>query len=454
MTATRSLPAGAPEKLVISLWDFSWYVRTGPGEPFEDLDAAFAQAVERGYNAVRICAMPFLLFRSGVDTSALRLGPLGGEYGQGVRWYDVAHETTIDAREHTLAFFRAAQRHGVHVIVSSWEYQQSPSFALDPDWYEALHAVGPDERAEVLADAHADLIDLLVAEGLDERVLFTELHNEVQIGFLVDGLGVERGEAAVPALTDRLERGIRRFKQRHPDRLCTVNYAGVPVGALSAVPPSAEVLVVHPYAYGNLQELIDVFGLRGPVEEFSRERAAPLLRPGAPEVADWGPGEDNAWKLDATVVSLPEVYVHDWCDPEAFDRWLYERWGEHRLAVEQKLTLWLEVAADWAAARGVPLVLGEGYVGYTPKRGRFEEGPVGAELCRRAVREAHRLGAWGAVVCSNAAPQHSMWADVALQRECAALLTGTTPTDQPDQPDQPGTTHHDRADDGAQEVRR
>jgi hypothetical protein len=47
-----------PDRLAISLWDFSWYVRTGPGEPFEDLDAAFAQAVERGYNTVRICAMP------------------------------------------------------------------------------------------------------------------------------------------------------------------------------------------------------------------------------------------------------------------------------------------------------------------------------------------------------------------------------------------------------------
>ena len=56
-----TLPAHLPDRLTITLWDFSWYVRTGPGEPFEDLDAAFAQAVERGYNTVRICAMPFLL---------------------------------------------------------------------------------------------------------------------------------------------------------------------------------------------------------------------------------------------------------------------------------------------------------------------------------------------------------------------------------------------------------
>jgi hypothetical protein len=42
------LPAATrlPERLTITLWDFSWYVRTGSGEPFADLDVAFAQAVD------------------------------------------------------------------------------------------------------------------------------------------------------------------------------------------------------------------------------------------------------------------------------------------------------------------------------------------------------------------------------------------------------------------------
>ena len=94
--------------MTITLWDFSWYVRTGPGEPFEDLDRAFAEAVERGYNTVRICAMPYLLFGSGLDTAAVRLGSLGGDYGQRVRWYDVAQPTIIDARAQLLALFEAA----------------------------------------------------------------------------------------------------------------------------------------------------------------------------------------------------------------------------------------------------------------------------------------------------------------------------------------------------------
>src|SRR3954465_14827469 len=124
--------------MTITLWDFTWYTRSGPGQPFHDLDAAFRQAVERGYDTVRVCAMPFLLFGSGLDTSALRFAGLGGEYGQRTRWYDVPESPPIDGRERLLELFRAARRHDCRVIVSSWEYQQSPSFSVDDAWHRAL----------------------------------------------------------------------------------------------------------------------------------------------------------------------------------------------------------------------------------------------------------------------------------------------------------------------------
>ncbi|SEF00951.1 cellulase-like family protein [Ruania alba] len=415
------IPAHLPERLTLTLWDFSWFVRTGPGEPFEDLDRAFAEAVERGYNTIRICAMPYLLFGSGLDTTALRLGSMGGEYAQRVRWYDVAAETTIDAREHLLELFRAAKRHNCFVIVSSWEYQQSPAFAALPDWYEALHAVDPEERAVELARAQSALVDVLTEHDLADRIAFVELHNEVQIGHLTEGLGMA-GDEAVLALHDRLERGLRMFHDLQPEVPVTVNYAGVPVGEMRGVPHNADVLVVHPYVYGVLDALIETYGLRGPIEEYAQEAARrELLRPGAPDLTEWTAGE--AWRMHAMIVSKPEIYTHDWCDPEAFDRWLYDHYGEHRLAMNSRLTLWLETAADQAAARQIPLVLGEGWVGYTPKDGRFEEGPVGAQICRQAMAESARVGAWGSIVCSNAAPQHSMWADADLQREANAIFT-------------------------------
>ncbi|MFG3388783.1 cellulase-like family protein [Streptomyces rochei] len=417
-------PAHLPDTLTICLWDFSWYTRTGPGEPFADLDEAFAQTVARGYNTVRVCAMPLLLFGPGSPRGPLTLGPLGGRYGQGVRWYDVRATTTLpDPRAHLLALFEAARRHDVYVILSSWEYQQSPSFSGDRTWFDAIMAIDPEDRAEALADALADLIDFLAAhDGLDDRVAFTELHNEVQAGRLTDRL---TGDDTVAALTPRLERGLSRFRARHPGRPVTVNYAQVPVGSLHALPAGMDVAVFHPYLYGVLDELLDTFALRDASRPFPQERARrELLREDAPEPAEWAPPEADRWRTEATVVGPREVYVHDWCDARAWDAWLYERYATHRPAMEQKLTDWIAVAADWAAMRRIPLVFGEGWIGYTPLHGTFEEGPVGAAWCRRAVAEAARRGAWGAVVCSNAAPHHPMWQDVALQRECNALLRG------------------------------
>jgi hypothetical protein len=401
--------------LTITLWDFSWYTQTAPGAPFHDLDEAFRQAVERGYNTVRICAMPYLLFGSGLDTGALTFTGLGGGYGQRTRWYDVRTPATLDGRSWLLQLFRAARRHDCQVIVSSWEYQQSPSFLADDSWHRALRAVPPDRRAVALADALADLVDLLRAEGLDDRVAFVELHNEVQGGALTDV--VPPGVDPVLGLQDTLEAGIDRFKGRHPGVPVTANYARVPVGQLRGVPRNADVAIFHPYVYGVLGQLVDEFALRDTSRPYPQQRAyEELLRDGAPPLEDWLPPEADRWRLDATVVRRREVYTHDWCDPAKWDRWLYDRYGEHRRAMTETLDIWLDAAADWAAAHDVPLVFGEGWIGYTPLYGTFEEGPVGAAFCEYAVRASSRVGAWGTLVCSNAAPQHPMWQDVGLQR--------------------------------------
>lgn len=418
------LPAHLPDALTITLWDFSWYVRTGPGEPFEDLDQAFAEAVERGYNTVRICAMPHLLFGSGLDTSALHLGALGGRYGQRVRWYDVGSPTTIDGRAHLLALFRAAKAHDCFVIVSSWEYQQSPSFASTPAWYESLMAIEPEDRPTAQATALAALVDYLDGHGLADRVAFVEVHNEVQVCHLADDLPGTPLERVV-GLRPRLERAVETFHRLQPDVPVTVNYSGVPVGAMRGIPENVDVLVTHPYVYGVLDAFIDTYGLRRPPEQFDQDLAdRDILLPGSPRIGEWGP--DEPWRREATIVSDAEIYVHDCGDAEAIDRWLYRHYPAWEQQMLTKLALWLNAARDWALTHDVPIVFGEGWVGYTPRDGRFEEGPVGAEFCRRAIDESLRIGAWGTIVCSNAAPQHAMWADVALQQQCnQAFLTRT-----------------------------
>ena len=386
------VPAHLPQRLTITLWDFSWYVRTGPGEPFEDLDKAFAEAVDRGYNTVRICAMPYLLFGSGLDTTAVRLGPLGNGYAQRVRWYDVTKPTVIDGRTHLLALFEAAKRHDCFVIVSSWEYQQSSSFADTPAWCEALMSIEPDDRAQAQAVALADLIDFLAEHGLDDRIAFTEIHNEVQAGHLAEGLTGDEDERLL-GLKPRLERALDAFHQRHPERPVTVNYSRVPVGVMRSIPETIDVLVTHPYIYGVLQELYSTYGLRGPVEDFDQDLVTrDLLRPDAPKLPEWAP--DHEWRWEATIVAKPEIYVHDWCDPEAFDRWLYQRYQAWEHAMITKLEIWLSVARDWAeptASRSSSVRAGSVTPRVTAGSRRARSGRVLPD-CRRRVNPGRGLG--------------------------------------------------------------
>lgn len=409
------IPAHLPDRLTITLWDFSWYTRTGPGEPFADLDEAFAQAVHRGYNTVRICAMPFLLFGSGMDTSALTFTGLGGDYGQRTRWYDVRRQATVDGRAQLLALFAAARRHDCYVILSSWEYQQSPSLLDNPQWSDALLAIPPRERAQRLAEALDDLIGFLTEAGLDDRIAFTELHNEAPLGKLAEA--VPPGEDPMLGLRPYLESAVAHLKSRHPDRLFTVNYQNIPAGTMRGLPGNLDVGVFHCYVYGVLGELVDAFALRDTERPFPQRPAREqLLAEDAPDLADWTLPESERWRHRATIMSPREVYVHDWCDPVKWDRWLYERYATHRVAMSERLCRDIAVAADWTSQHDVPLVFGEGWVGYTPLYGRFEEGPVGIGLIELAVTEAARAGAWGMVLCSNAAPHHPMWTDVADQR--------------------------------------
>jgi hypothetical protein len=105
----------------------------------------------------------------------------------------------------------------------------------------------------------AELIDFLTEHDLDDRVAFTEIHNEVQVGHLADGLPSQPEERVV-ALRPRLERALELFHRHQPERPVTVNYARVPVGAMRGIPDTIDVLVTHPYVYGVLGAFIDAYG--------------------------------------------------------------------------------------------------------------------------------------------------------------------------------------------------
>lgn len=416
-----TLPAHLPRRLTITLWDFSWYTMTMPGEAFEDLDRAFAEAVERGYNTVRICAMPFLLFGSAnLDYHTLHLTNLGGDFGQRTRWYNARGGAVLDGRQQLLRLFAAAKKHNCYVILSSWEYQQSPSFLTTSDWYDALMAISPAERFLALAEAMGKLISFLKEHGLADRIAYAELHNEVDLTRLT---AVARpGEDNFAAQKPYLEEAMVRLQAAHTDILMTVCYGIPPVSHMRYLADNVQIGHFHLYIYGVLGQLSEALEERTSTEPFPNDLLRSMLRPDAPPFEEWKPRSGEEWRLQATGIPRRLVYIHDWVLPEKWDLWLYDHYGLHREAMRQGIKLRLEVAADWAEQHHVPAVLGEGYVGYTPLYTTFEEGPVGKDLAEYAVQTCLDLDFWGIILCSNAAPHHPFWQDVAWQQRMNARI--------------------------------
>lgn len=107
----------------------------------------------------------------------------------------------IDGRARLRALFEAARRHDCYVILSSWEYQQSPAFLATRDWYDALIAIPPAERHATMARAMADLVQYLKDAGLADRIAYAELHNEVDLSRLARPARSPTGRSATRSAT-------------------------------------------------------------------------------------------------------------------------------------------------------------------------------------------------------------------------------------------------------------
>jgi Sugar-binding cellulase-like len=416
---TGPAPPHLPQRLTITLWDFSWYTRAEDGGPYADLDAACATAARLGYNTIRICAAPLLTFGNlGLDGLAADLeieglgtAPDGGIYGRGTRWYDAPGGYRLNLHERLLELFDAAARHGLLVILASWEYQQSTVFARSSRWFEVIDAVPLNERYRVLADAWARLIQALTVAGHRGRIAMVELHNEVDFSIL-------------PALADGGSEQLHRLRGLHPDLLVTASYGKPPHLAMHTLADGLGAAQFHVYSYGVLDALQQQIGIRSEgTSGFPNPALRALLRPDAPSFADYG--RLAGWKYRATVVTDQMFYGYDWIDPGAWDTWLYNNYGTYREVMRREIESRVIAIAAWARWKNVPAVVGEGWIGYTPLHGTFEEGPIGKDLAERGIRAALNHGIWGMVLCSNAAPHHPLWADEDWQRRMNALILAT-----------------------------
>lgn len=411
-----------PRKLTITMWDFSWYTMTLPGEPYNDLAARFKEAVDRGYNTIRICAMPFMLFTAeGKRQGPLLLGNLG-EVGQRTRWYNCKGGAELDGHAHLLELFRQAKAHGCYVILSSWEYQQSPSFLAQPELRDELAAIPPKDRFMAIARSMNQLIRFIKEHGYSSQIAYAELHNEVEFGQLT-AVAVEQGipDTATPrvveAMQPYIEEAVGFLREQHADVLMCASYTLNEAYPKSYVARNMQVAHYHLYVKGMIDELMDLAGINDDQEIFPNSFVHSLLREDAPSFDEWELPPGQEWRMEGNPVGMKLIYLHDWADTNKWDLFLYEHYTAHKLAMLQKTDVRFEEVTDWARHSNLPIVIGEGYLGYTPLYANFEEGPVGKFIAEYALMKGMSLGFWGMILCSNCAPHHPFWDDMDWQRK-------------------------------------
>jgi len=204
--------------MAISLWLWYWATDRQPGEHFADLGKCFADLVARGFNAIRIDPLLNWIY----DPSGNLRGPM--EVGNIIEpGYCRNRPTTIGGVRvrvlpELLELFRLAQKHDVYIVLTSWEYQPGHATELVADGALRNEITGAPADEKLMG--HARKYDLLLhelkREGLDERIAFIEIHNEINI--LAASFG---GKEETKAHT---EAALSYLQERHPDLLFTGDY--------------------------------------------------------------------------------------------------------------------------------------------------------------------------------------------------------------------------------------
>lgn len=434
-SAAARIPQHLPDKLTICLWDFSWYTQAGPGQPYADLAGAMQETKARGYNAVRICAAPMLLFspQAAADqelaAGKINLANLGRRavgnvagdsgnsaaigsasdlaasyFGEATRWYNTPGSGELNLRERFFNLLRLARAHQMVVIISSWEFQQSAAFGATEQWWRMLEAMPLKQRFGALAIALDRLLDAVAAQGLSETIAFTELHNELDFSMLPQPDDTSQQVAHPQAYG-----ALTWLKERHPQQLFTLSFGRPPHKAMHTAAPT-EVGQFHIYAYGVLDALQREIDIRDTASAgFPNQVLQSLQVEGAETFEEFG--RPDTWKLQATVITDQMIYGYDTVDGERWDQWLNKHYPQYRESMLQEIESRVLAIARWGEEHQAPIVIGEGWIGYTPLHSEFEEGPHGRELAEHGIQIAAAQGVWGVVTCSNAAPHHPMWTD-------------------------------------------
>lgn len=360
----------------IAMWDFSWLERRWPGSGYEDWDRALDGLVERGYTAVRIDAYPHLLAQElAAGTSRdWDLLPVWDQHD----WGAPGPVRIASVQRSLVDFLGRCRDRELQVGLSTW-YRQD---VLD----SRMRLTNPVVQAE----QWTAVLDLIVAEGLSDTILFVDLTNEIPMPSYTPFLYANWGATGIESRTSARMRewittGIGMIRERHPDFDYCYSFAGEFLDPAGQDISGFDLLELHIWMCSP--EFNDFY------ERIGYDLAASRFGP------DGYPAMQGA---------------------EAE----YRRDPQHWLGYLDRA---IDAAAEWSRAADLPVVTTEcwGPVNYRDWP-MLDWGWV-KEVCAHGVERAISTGRWAAVATSNfCGPQfRGMWRDIDWHQRLTSAITST-----------------------------
>ncbi len=250
------------EKLSISFWIWAAF-DTGNGV-YHDCDARMKELVDRGFNCVRMesCAGLFNA-PDGTPRGDIYLHAPFGKFSVNARQFNIDKwEGTFNPRERILKLFRAADKYGVKIILSSWYYLHTNWF-FDEEINEPLFAMTTAEKMSYFGKELGTVLRLLKENDLIHVVAFAELFNEfngVPFASKSDGSPLEAKDAM--ELRDMHETVIDELHAEFPDTKLAFDITGT-FSQEELTPRNVDVLNYHCYSLWDLYAILqkDMFNI-------------------------------------------------------------------------------------------------------------------------------------------------------------------------------------------------
>jgi hypothetical protein len=175
----KRIPDHLPRKLSISCWIWSWITSATEGEPYGDLERCIVELKERGFNTVRVeTGLNWAFTLDGQPRGQMEFGAWIAGYGWNFSTVNSKGGGRHDVLKRLIHLFELAKKHGIWVILTSWEYQDSSWFVADPAIRSEILSHPINDRFMLLARQHDRLLNILEDLDLSSQVAFVEVHNE------------------------------------------------------------------------------------------------------------------------------------------------------------------------------------------------------------------------------------------------------------------------------------